>query len=233
MDAKKLTGPNAGSLKYDLLTALGAWGLQNSPRVQVSAMRLMTLVTARYNWRLDELSVGQRDMARMFGVTERTVKREVKYWCDAQILICKRQGVRGRVGAYRLNYPEIFRMTSEMWDSVGPDFSQRMSEGSPMAAAEQTVVPVDFRKKEAVVPGPVQKGTWGAVCERIRGMNPDRFEAWIAPLVLLDDSGGVLVLQAPTRFAAQYVETHLSSVIYEAVEACMGPRQRIVLQSGQ
>lgn len=226
MDAKRLTGPRAGPLKYDLITALGSWGAQQPPRGQISALRLITLITARYNWRLDEFCVGQRDMARMWGVTERTVKREVKHWCDSRLLICKRQGVRGRVGAYRLNYPELFRITQPVWPDVGPDFADRMAQANPVQSP--TVVPVDFRPQPAAPP-PMDHGSWGAVCARIHATNPDTYTAWIAPLALTQDSDGTLILTAPTRFAARYIETHLMGPLTEAVEAALGPRDRIIL----
>ena len=41
-------------------------------------LRLIALITARYNWQRDELSVGQSEMARIWGVHDRTVKREVR-----------------------------------------------------------------------------------------------------------------------------------------------------------
>jgi len=49
-------------------------------------LRLISVVTARYNWRNDELSIGQRDMARLWAVNERTVKREMKRLTEANIL---------------------------------------------------------------------------------------------------------------------------------------------------
>jgi len=78
LELRKLTGPQAGSLKYDLLTALSVVGLHGSPTLQCSMLRLSAMVTARYNWRLDEISIGQAELARIWGVNERTVKREMK-----------------------------------------------------------------------------------------------------------------------------------------------------------
>jgi len=156
MDAKRILGRNSGVQKYDLLTALAVSGMHGTPGHQTSMLRLIALVTARYNWRTDEFCVGQRDMARMWGVNERTVKREIKRLCAASILICKRQGVRGRVGAYRLNIPEIYRSTAELWGDVGPDFAERMSGSQPERPA--TVVKVDFR----ATPEPEGQGGWRA-----------------------------------------------------------------------
>ena len=87
MDAKRFTGPQAGSQKYDLLTALAVAGLCGSPGFQTSMLRLIALVTARYNWARDELTVGQREMARMWSVDERTVKRELKRLTTAGVLV--------------------------------------------------------------------------------------------------------------------------------------------------
>ena len=173
MDAKRLTGVKASSLKYDLLTALSVAGLHLDARHQISLSRLLLLITARYNWRLDEFCVGQRDLARMWNVTERTVKREIKFWTEKRMVICKRQGVRGRVGAYRLNYPEIYRMSEPYWDHVGPDFSERMVQTNPVK--ETKVVAVDFRTEATAnnqtddIPA-TENHSWRAACKRIGGL---------------------------------------------------------------
>ena len=98
MEQIKRIGPKAGSLKYDLLTALSVAGLHGSPTEQTSLMRLNALITARYNWRLEEVSVGQVELARLWSINERTVKREMKRLIGMGILSCIRPGVRGRVG---------------------------------------------------------------------------------------------------------------------------------------
>lgn len=145
LDVKRMSGPKAGSMKYDLLTALSVTGLAGSLTLQASMTRLIALVTARYNWRLDEVSVGQRDLAKMWSVKERTVKREMKRLTDSKVLIQLRAGVRGRVGAYRLNYTEIWKQSEPLWKNVGPDFAERMAEFTPRDKV--TVVKVDFSKK--------------------------------------------------------------------------------------
>ena len=62
MSLKRFTGPAAGSQKYDLLTALAVAGLNGTPGFQTSMLRLVALVTARYNWARNELTVGQKDL---------------------------------------------------------------------------------------------------------------------------------------------------------------------------
>jgi hypothetical protein len=236
MDARRLTGKDAGSLKYDLLTALSVLGLYSGARSQISISRMVLLITARYNWRLDEFTVGQRDLARMWNVTDRTVKREIKYWLERKMVICKRQGVRGRVGAYRLNYPEIYRLSEPYWSCVGPDFDERMQSSHPAKTAK--VVAIDFlargRLEESNVRGAEPENgrdtnTWRATCSRIKELHPARFESWIATLSFLGDDKHVVRLEAPTRFAARYIETHLQPILLEAIEATLGPGRRISL----
>ncbi len=53
MIARRPASYGAAALKYDLLTMMG--------------------VTARYNWRNGEMTVGRREIARLWGVDERTV----------------------------------------------------------------------------------------------------------------------------------------------------------------
>lgn len=233
MDAKRLTGVNASSLKYDLLTALSVTACHGDSRQQSSLTRLNLLITARYNWRLDEFSVGQRDLARMWNVTERTVKREIKYWLENQYLICKRRGARGRVGAYRLNYPEIYRQSEPHWAAVGPDFHERMAETHPVQQSK--VVAVDFRaathaSKQATVPAEQNAPkTWRAACQRIRELQPSHYHNWISALSFVSDDGRTISLQTHNKFAAHYVRTQLIHVIMEAIEATIGPRQHITI----
>ncbi|MEM9700709.1 MAG: DnaA N-terminal domain-containing protein [Pseudomonadota bacterium] len=230
MDAKRLTGVKASSLKYDLLTALSVAGLHLGARHQASTSRLILLITARYNWRLDEFCVGQRDLAKMWNVTERTVKREIRYWLEMRLIICKRQGVRGRVGAYRLNYPEIYRLSGPYWQSVGPDFHERMSETNPVKDAK--VVAVDFGNKVVSTEEPTTSHvkdphSWRAACQRMKDLHPEHYRNWIALLSFGSDDTEVLELNAKNQFVAHYVQTHLMPVILEAVEATLGRRRRI------
>lgn len=235
MDAKRLVGVKASALKYDLLTALSVAGLHLDARHQVAMARLTLLITARYNWRLDEFCVGQRDLARMWNVTERTVKRDIKYWLDKRLVICKRQGVRGRVGAYRLNYPEIYRLSEPFWKNVGPDFHERMTETNPVKDAK--VVTVNFGSKPVTTEAPSLTGvkdprTWRAACQRMKDLHPEHYRNWIALLQFASDDGQALELKADNQFVAHYVQTHLLGIVAEAVEATLGPRRHIRVSVG-
>lgn len=227
MQAKRLTGPNASALKYDVLTALALSGLQLGPPMAVSMQRLSLVITARYNWRTEELSLGQRDMARMWNVTERTAKREVKRLTDSGILICSRAGVRGRVAAYRLNLKYLFELSEPFWPAVGPDYADRMAASNPVQSSD--VVKVNFG---ATPPDTVSNSPeWAAVAKRIEQLHPQIYASWIAPLRFLGDDGYILRLKGPSPFACRYVETHHMRELMEAVEACIGPQRRIVISA--
>lgn len=228
MEQAKLVGPKAGSLKYDILTALTVHGLHGSPTLQTSMMRLCAIVTARYNWRLDEITIGQAELARVWAVNERTVKREMKRLTTSGILICLRPGVRGRVGAYRLNYPQIYKQSRATWALIGSDFEERMIETS----GERTVVQVDFKPKPVTeTPLREDQGSWGSVRRRLKAQDEAAFESWFAKLAQdhLDDE--TLVLRAPNNFVARYIEMHFAKRLADAVAVEMPTEvaRRIVL----
>jgi len=233
MELKKLTGPQAGSLKYDLLTALTATGLHGSPTLQTSLARLTLLVTARYNWRLDEVSIGQAELSRLWAVDLRTVKREMKRLVEGRWLSCLRAGVRGRVGAYRLNYGAIYQTTRPSWPAVGPDFVERMQDMS----GGSRIVQVDFTAERpvAVAAASGAPGSWQAICARLCIADQGLFDSWFAKLDYLGQDDHILRLKAPNRFVARYIETHLTAKLNAAVAqeflACDRPAPRLHLSS--
>lgn len=214
----KRVGPSAGVLKYDLLTALSILGLHGTPTEQTSLMRLCALITARYNWRVEEVSVGHAELARLWAVNERTVKREMKRLMQMGVITCFRPGVRGRVGAYRLNYRRIYELSRPCWQAVGPDFEDRMVH----VCGERTVVKVDFQSVTAPRPAPTTPdGTWGAVRRRLQSEHPAVFESWFAKLTVAGTSENAITLQAPNGFVSRYIETHFNALLAAAVNAEM------------
>ena len=225
MEQAKLVGPKAGSLKYDILTALTVFGLHGTPTEQTSMIRLCAMITARYNWRLDEVTIGQEELARLWKVNNRTVKREMKRLMGCGALLCLRPGVRGRVGAYRLNMPRIYSMTRHVWPEIGSDFEARLSE----IAGERTVVRVNFSPE----PDTADTGTWGAARRKLRQLDPGAYESWFAKLAQERCDERALVLRAPNSFVARYIEVHLAKQLAEAVRSEMptagGSERRIEL----
>lgn len=205
----KPAGPGVAARKYDLLTAIGAHGLAQSPADQRRALRLITLITARYNWAADLLSVGQREIARLWHVDERTVKREMSRLRDCGWLVLHRQGARGRVAEYRIDLDAILRDTQPSWAAVGPDLQDRLAPQPVPAGTETNVVP--FRP--ATEPQISGTDPWARICRGIAAEAPDLFPAWIARLRPGPLEEGRLTLIAPSRFHARYVETHMADLI--------------------
>jgi len=141
MQLAKTAGRNASVAKYDILTALGAYALARNKHDQRLVLRLMTLITARYNWARNELAVGQREIARLWSVDERTVKREMAKLRALGWLVVTRQGARGHVTEYRIDKERLLAATQGTWASVGPDFDMRM-QGQPES---ERIVPMPSR----------------------------------------------------------------------------------------
>lgn len=205
MLSTKPVGRGAAARKYDLLTALGAYALAQDKHVQRRVLRLMTLITARYNWARDELAVGQREIAHLWSVDERTVKREMALLRARGWLIVRRQGARGRVTQYSLALEQILQETSAQWACVGSDFELRMSGAGE---ADSTVVPLPVTSPVAAPD--VSSGTeWALARALLHAEDPASYAAWAKSLHRVERAGGRVTLRAPSRFHAVYVQTHL------------------------
>ncbi|MDF3362711.1 hypothetical protein HLM50_16705 [Sulfitobacter sp. Ks41] len=217
MQLVKLAGQRDAARKYDIITALGAYALARNKHDQRLVLRLVTLITARYNWARDELAVGQREIARLWSVDERTVKRDTAKLRALGWLVVKRQGARGRVTEYGLDIDRILAMTEAEWSNVGPDFDLRMS-GKP---DETPVVSLPVRGH---VPAPdLSDGSEWALAQSILYTEaPDLYGSWLCNLVRVERAGGRLVLRAPSRFHGSYVQTHLLRQILSACQAVDG-----------
>ncbi|MGJ8611841.1 MAG: hypothetical protein ACSHWY_12140, partial [Octadecabacter sp.] len=115
MLSTKAVGREAATRKYDILTALAAYALSRGKHDHRLVLRLMVLITARYNWSRDMLAVGQREIAQMWSVDERTVKREMAKLRALGWLVVKRQGVRGRVTEYGIDLDRLLDDTRDDW----------------------------------------------------------------------------------------------------------------------
>lgn len=223
------TGPGAGVVKYDILTALSVMALRQSPTVQTTILRLIALVTARYNWKLDQFSVPQGDMARMWNVSDRTVKREVKRMVQTDLIQCIRPGVRGRVGAYRLNRAHLSNVSRDSWADVGPDFEDRMQQ---FAGGEAKVLKVDFINRHLPEPDLPSPGDdlWGDVLRDLSTTDPANLRNWYMKLTLDSVVGHRVRLTAPTAFVAQFVQTHLSRALIPALSRQIGQEAVVEIQ---
>lgn len=201
-------GRGAAARKYDILTALGALALASTPAHQRRCLRLMTLITARYNWTRNELAVGQREIARLWSCDVRTVKREIAVLKATGWLVVKRQGARGRVSEFRIDVERILSDARPSWDAVGPDFVARLSTGS--GQHQDNVVPLPVRGA-APLPDHDDASEWGAAKLLLAEREPGLYAAWLHPVRREGRAGGCLQLSAPSRFHARYVETHFTT----------------------
>lgn len=218
MHLAKPVGREASARKYDLLSALMAYALAQDKHCQRQVLRIMALITTRYNWKRDELTMGQDEIARLWSVDARTVKREMARLRSRGWLVLKRQGARGRVSAYGIDFERMMEDTRPSWDAIGPDFAARITDRDtlqqPSAMDMDNVVPL--RK----VPPPAAGGTlWSLARTALHAADPAVYGAWYAPLEEVAMEEGCLILLAPSRFHATYVQTHYGARLDAAVRA--------------
>lgn len=199
MRAIKPVGRNAPALKYDILSALGVHALSGDKHRQRCILRLVTLITTRYNWRSNELSIGRDEIARLWSVDPRTVKREMARLRAMGWITVKRPAARGRVAVYALDLKQIMIDTAEIWPVIGSDFEERMGQG---AEPETNVVP--FQSK-ALPPAPDGEDVWSAVQTVLHGRDPELWSSWFQHLTEAERAGGRVTLMAPSRFMADYI----------------------------
>lgn len=204
MQLVRAVGREAAARKYDILSALMVHALAQDKHVQRLVLRMMTLVTTRYNWQQDELSIGQEEIARLWSVDERTVKREMAKLRAAGWIVVKRPGARGRVSVYGIDLMRVMEDTRAVWPRIGADFVARVSPASAAEAPVSNVVPL------WAPPVPQPKDTlWSGVQQRLFRDDPATYAAWFHALTEAGVGEGCLTLAAPSRFHASYVETHL------------------------
>ncbi len=216
MLATRPVGHNAAALKYDILSALGVHALSGDKHRQRLVLRMMALITTRYNWQRNELSIGRAEMARLWSVDERTVKREIARLRGVGWMRVKRAPARGRVTVYELDLKQILLDTRAVWPVIGPDFEARMTTGeTAQRPAGDNVVPL--RRGAATVPAPEKTGDiWGQVRASLHGRDPELYSAWFRHLDESERAGGVAHLTAPSRFLADYIATHFAGRLLAA-----------------
>ncbi|WP_340241890.1 DnaA N-terminal domain-containing protein [Sulfitobacter pontiacus] len=224
MLSPKPVGRDAAARKYDIITALGAYALAGGKHDHRLVLRFITLVTARYNWARNELAVGQREIAQLWSVDERTVKREMAKLRGCGWLVVKRQGARGRVTEYGLDLDAILEKTRPQWPQVGPDFDLRM-QGAPEPTR---VVPLPVRGT-APTP-PVEGGSeWALAQAMLHAEDAGVYGSWLHNLTRQDRAGGRVTLQAPSRFHGAYVQTHLTTRVLAALQAVDSDVSEVVI----
>ena len=212
MQLPRPVGREAASRKYDILSALMAFCLSKDKHVQRQVLRVMSLITTRYNWQRDELTMGQGEIAKLWSVDDRTVKREMARLRAQGWLVLKRQGARGRVSTYSMDLNRMLEDTRPAWPLIGEDFIARLDPSEGTGHGASNVVPL------RAVPGPADDGSvWAAAQARLHAEDAATYGAWFHALAEAGVEGGSMTLAAPTRFHATYVTTNLKDRLLAAL----------------
>ncbi|WP_170518152.1 DnaA N-terminal domain-containing protein [Ruegeria atlantica] len=210
MQVAKPVGRNAPAIKYDILSALTVHALSGDKHRQRSILRVIALITTRYNWRNNELSIGREEIARLWSVNERTVKREMAKLRSMGWIEVKRAAARGRVAVYELDLKQVMLDTSDIWPTIGSDFQARMSDDPE---PDTNIVPF---KVKPVPFEPSDEGVWTQVQAILHGRDPELWASWFQHLTEADRAGGVVTLMAPSRFMADYIAQKWSARLLAA-----------------
>lgn len=212
MQLPRPVGREAASRKYDILSALMAFALAKDKHVQRQVLRIMALITTRYNWQRDELTMGQGEIARLWSVDDRTVKREMARLRAQGWLVLKRQGVRGRVSVYGMDLNRMLEDTRPAWPLIGEDFVARLDPQEAAGQGASNVVPL------RAVPAPVADGSvWALAQGWLCDQDAASYAAWLHSLTEAGRDAHCLTLAAPTRFHATYVSTNLREKLLAAL----------------
>jgi len=225
-------GAHAAVWKYDLLTALSVQALSGGPAYRTTVLRLIAAITARYDWRRDEMSVGQGELARLWDVSAPTVKREIARLKALGFLVVIRPGVRGRVAVYRLGRQAIDAATRPVWPRVGAEFAARMAgdgarggagegvgapDGTGPAPSAGNVVRFPGRSAAEAAPSdpPDPGGGLPPWAMALRAALPGAYRNWFCRLAARRE-GPDVVFTAPSAFVAHHVERHFPADLLRA-----------------
>jgi DNA-binding transcriptional ArsR family regulator len=213
----RITGPGAAARKYDLLTALAVAGLRESVIPAVLALRLIALITARYDWMRDAVSIGHDELARLWGVSLRTVARDLDRLRRMGLLQVTAPARRGRVAVYRLDHTALDHMLRPVMPTLPPGQAARLRaeyEGSNAPEPE-------------VSPNETNSGWW-AIRATLDGRLPAAaLTRWIDELRCEDTADGVLRLRAPSSFHADYATRTYGDALRRAAIAVNPELRRV------
>lgn len=226
-NAARLVGPNAGARKYDLLTGLAVAALRGdrsktSAISAISALRLIALITARYDWARDQVAIGHTELEALWGVSRRTVIREIDRLRALGCIEIVATGRRGRVTTYRLGLQQIASLSSADHGAAGPKFATRMA-----GYAGDT----DGAPPQPAVQEPRDR-PWALMRAALAEDLPEAaFRRWIAPLDCQRLDAEQVTLAAPSPFHADYLVRTYAAALRRAAARCGLGRARLVVEA--
>lgn len=194
----------ASSRKYDLLTAIALGGLAGVAIRETLALRLIALITARYDWTRDKVAVGQEELQRLWSVSRRTVIRDIAELRRLGILVLIEAGRRGRVATYRLGHTALDDLLVPTATQAGNALSDRLLTAPRPKEAEIADITKFMDDRQNLEPA------WLAVRETVTHEIGEAAAArWLSPLLSDGLAQDALRLTAPSQFHADYVaRTH-------------------------
>lgn len=215
----RIVGPGASARKYDLLTALALSSLHGERIAPILCLRLIALITARYDWARDMVAIGHEELARLWGVSRRTVIRDLARLTDCGLIEVAAPGRRGRVASYRLRHAAIDAATAPQWALAGQAMAARMA-----GAGESSHAQPRDEASSAALPDALLAGLGDRLPEAV-------LARWIAPLDWLGVEDGVARWRAPSRFHATYVSRTHGDAMLAAMRRTEPGVRRIAIEA--
>lgn len=233
----------SASLKYDILSALAVAALSQKDRTRIDYFRLIALITSRYDWLRGEVSIGHSQLAELWSIDVRSVKRQIAYYADAGLMKKSRAGVRGRVTVYEIDLLKLIATTRPTLAKIGPDLEERLEQFCGAAAQSDSAQESAEKKALGEInpdrvsepssegallrPASSSDGEDARILSAVRcALSPSAFERWFKDVTIRKVSSGAIEFLFPTKFTADYVERTFEKQLTTVVIQCFGSQCR-------
>lgn len=227
--AMRLTGVGASAKKYDVLSALALAGLQDAALSSQRALRFIALITIRYNWANDVLSVGHAELGRLWRVSKRTVIREMDVLRNLGLLVVLRPGRRGAVTTYRIDIIAIRRLAAVSLQDDATGIDVRLAETREDDDTERPAASPSVTLGDTVHPRTPDLALWEAILERLPAtISSVQKKRWLVP-VRAEQRNNTLHVEADSPFHAAYIAHNYSDALHVAARPLGMTRVTIVV----
>lgn len=199
------------ALKHALLAEIGRKACGWKVLGQRTGLRLMTLVAARYDWDADHLDCGLREIATLWQVDERTVKRELAKLRALGWISLKRPAARGRNAVHQLEASAILGIEEQPETAIETvEATMQDTPNAPIEAATIEEAPREASIEEGaeVIPFRSGQAIWRCLMNEMAQAHPGLHDSWLVDLEARRDHDGTWVLGATSRFRAAYMTSH-------------------------
>lgn len=224
--ASRSTGIGAGVRKYDVLSAVALAGLHGQSMPSQRALRLIALITMRYNWASDSLAIGHDELTRLWKVSKRTVIREIDALRQVGILVVLRAGRKGRVSLYRLDVHALRAASASVLEASAPDVAGRLEGPLPVTSSHGHASA--GAPSVRCLPDDAWSRTLAGLSNTVSASARAR---WLEPCEAVVD-GCVLRVMTDSSFRAAYVARTFGDAIERAAKAQGFDRIEIVETKG-